>query len=119
MSNWDKTCYVPKAYKFSGKTISMLTDLKVSSWACKGVFYRPECNAKGETHVIEFGRSWNAEMKYTMDRAQRADEKNEVICLFTMFTPRVMVIKMPKIDRFCIFCWQSCYFLLSVTVWAN
>ena len=30
-----------------------------------------------------------------MDRAQRVDEKNGVICL-AMFTPRVMGIKMPQ-----------------------
>ena len=29
-----------------------------------------------------------------MDRAQKADEKNGVISLVIMFTPRVMVIKM-------------------------
>ena len=40
-----------------------------------------------------------------MDRAQREDENNEVICLVTMFTPRVMVAKMPEIVHFCIFCW--------------
>ena len=39
-----------------------------------------------------------------MDRAQREDENNEVICLVTMFTPRVMVAKMPEIVHFCIFC---------------
>ena len=30
------------------------------------------------------------------DRTQKADEKNGVICLVIMFTPRVMVIKMSK-----------------------
>ena len=34
------------------------------------------------------------------DRAQRADVKNGVICLFIMFTPRVTVIKMSKMARF-------------------
>ena len=29
-----------------------------------------------------------------MDRAQRLDEKNGVICLLVMFTPRFMIIKM-------------------------
>ena len=32
----------------------MLTDLKVSSLACKCVFYTPERNAKGGHHGIEF-----------------------------------------------------------------
>ena len=32
-------------------------------------------------------------MKYTMDRAQREDEKNVDICLLIMFTLRVVVIK--------------------------
>ena len=31
-----------------------------------------------------------------MNRAQRADEKNVVIYLFIMFTPRGMVIKIKK-----------------------
>ena len=35
-----------------------------------------------------------------MDRAQREDEKNGVICLVIMFTPRVMVIKMSKMAHF-------------------
>ena len=39
-----------------------------------------------------------------MDTAQRVDNKNGIICLFIIFTPRVMVIKMSKMDLFCIFC---------------
>ena len=35
-----------------------------------------------------------------MDRAQRVDEKNGVICLVIMFTSGVMVIKMSKIPNF-------------------
>ena len=38
-----------------------------------------------------------------MDEAQRKDEKNGVICLVVMFTPRVMVIKMSKITHFLYF----------------
>ena len=34
--------------------ILMPIGLKVSSLACKCVFYRPETNAKGESHGIEF-----------------------------------------------------------------
>ena len=37
------------------------------------------------------------------DRAQRVDEKNGVICLFIMFTPRVIVIKMSKMAHFLYF----------------
>ena len=36
------------------KWISMLTGLKVSSLACKCVFYRPKHIAKGEPYGIEF-----------------------------------------------------------------
>ena len=32
----------------------MLTDMKVSSLACKCVFYRPEHNAKGGPHGTGF-----------------------------------------------------------------
>ena len=37
-----------------GKRISMFTVLKLSSLACKCVFYGPEHNAKGGVHGIEF-----------------------------------------------------------------
>ena len=47
-------------------------------------------------------QKWNT----SMDRAQRVDEKNGVICVVTLFTPGVMVIKMSKIFKFfCIFYW--------------
>ena len=42
-----------------------LTGLKVSSLACKCVFYRPGNNAKGGPHGTEFWRSRNVKMKYT------------------------------------------------------
>ena len=38
-----------------------------------------------------------------MGRAQRVDEKNAVTCLFIMFTPRVMIIKMSKMACFLYF----------------
>ena len=38
-----------------------------------------------------------------MDRAQRVDERNGVICLVIMFTPGAMVIKMPKMAHFLYF----------------
>ena len=37
------------------------------------------------------------------DRAQRVDGKNGVICLVIIFTPQVMVIKMPKMAYFLYF----------------
>ena len=37
-----------------GKRASMFIALKLSSLACKGVFYRPEHNVKGGAHRIEF-----------------------------------------------------------------
>ena len=33
-------------------------------------------------------------MELSTDTAERVDEKNGVICLFIMFTPRLVVIKM-------------------------
>ena len=50
-----------------------------------------------------------------MDRAQRGDGKNVVICLVIMFTSKVIVIKMPKMAD-CLFCqWQQ----KKITIWAN
>ena len=49
-----KVCYIPKVSTFYVKRISMLTSFKVSSLACKCVFYRPEHNAKGGPYIIEF-----------------------------------------------------------------
>ena len=80
----------------------MLTDLKVLSLACKYVFYRPEHNAKERPHWGEFWRFGNVKMKNT-NKAQRADEKDGVICLVIIFTPRVMASKMPKMDHFLYF----------------
>ena len=48
-------------------------------------------------------QNWNI----LMDRAQRADEKNGVICLVSMFTPGFVVIKMSKMT-YCL------YFLLMI-----
>ena len=47
-------------------------------------------------------QKWNI----SMDRAQRVDEENGIICVVTLFTPGVMVIKMSKISIFFL------YFLL-------
>ena len=38
-----------------------------------------------------------------MDRTQRVGEKNGIICLFIMFTTRVIVIKMLKLADFLYF----------------
>ena len=38
-----------------------------------------------------------------MERAQRADEENRVICLVIMFTTRVMIIKISKRAHFLYF----------------
>ena len=96
--NWyqieNKTCYIPK---------SMLTGLKVSSLACKRVFWRPEHNKninKGDPMELNFEdlemQKWNT----LTDRAQRVDEKNGAICLVIMFTLRVTVIKMSQMAHF-------------------
>ena len=48
--------------------------------------------------------SWNARIKYTNHgRAQRLDEKNEVIYLVIMFTSTDMVINMSKMAHFLYF----------------
>ena len=57
--NWyqigNKTCSIPKVGKFlCRKRISMLRGLRVSSLACKYVFCRPEHNAKGGSHELNF-----------------------------------------------------------------
>ena len=57
-TNWyqigNKTCYMPKVSKVYVKKMSMLTDLKVSTLACKCVFYRLQHHAKWGLHGIEF-----------------------------------------------------------------
>ena len=72
------------------------------SWKC-----HPEHNAKIGPHGTEFwnfGMSWNARIKYTNHgRAQRLDEKNEVIYLVIMFTSTDMVINMSKMAHFLYF----------------
>ena len=47
VSNWERNMLYTKSQQiFCKKKMSMLTSLKVSSWACKCVFYRSEQNAK-------------------------------------------------------------------------
>ena len=51
--------------------ISKLTDLKVSSWACQFVFYKPEHNAKGGP------MEWNIErMECRNEVYQRIEPKS-------------------------------------------
>ena len=84
----------------------MLTGLAVSFLACKCSFYRPEHNSSGIPMEMNFKglemQKWNK----PADRAQRVDDKNEFICLFIMFTCRVMIILISKkYFIFQIFCW--------------
>ena len=76
----------------------MLTDLKVSSLACKWAFYRPGYIANGDTYKVEFWRSWNTKMK--LDGAERVNDKKGVICLVIMFTSRATIIRMSKMSHF-------------------
>ena len=86
----------------------MSTDLKVMSLLCKCVFYRTEHNAKEESHKLNYDGLKMEKWNISIDRAQRVDEKNGVICLI-MFTPGVMVINISKMFNFCIFCWLSSF----------
>ena len=52
-------------------------------------------------------------MNRTMERTQRVDEKNGVICL-VMFAPGVMVIKMSKMAHFLYFLLITVFFADSV-----
>ena len=52
----------------------MLTGLKVSSLACKILFYRSEHNAKGGPHRTELWSSWNSKKIFPTKRVQRVNE---------------------------------------------
>ena len=54
----------------------MLTNLKMLSLACKCVFYKPEPNAKGGSHELNFDGLIMQKLNIPMDRAQRVHEKN-------------------------------------------
>ena len=55
VSNWEQSLLYTKSLQvLYRKGVSMLTGLKVSSLTCKGLFYRPELNAKAGPHGIEF-----------------------------------------------------------------
>ena len=67
----------------------MLIDLKVLYLACKCLFNRPEQNKKAWPHGNEFWRFWKQNWNIPIDSAQRADEKNGVISLFIIFSPKL------------------------------
>ena len=109
----------------------MLIGLKVSSMACKYIFYRPEHNAKGGPHGTEFWRSWNAKMKYTNEyRAQRVDEKKWSLLsslektlrciwkiLFSSFRKwyGLFDIELPWATIFRCLCWlSSCFYIFTL-----
>ena len=76
----------------------MLTTLKVSSLACKCVFYRPEQNAKERPHGTEFFKV----LKCKNEKYQRI-ELIKIKMRSFFFAPRVMVIKMSKMAHFFVF----------------
>ena len=64
--NWELDMLYTKSLQILySKNISMLIGLKMSSLACKCVFYRLERIVKGRPYGIEFWVFWNAKMKYT------------------------------------------------------
>ena len=81
----------------------------MSSLMCKCVFYRSEHNEKGWSPMeLNFEGLEMQKWNIPMDRSQRIEEKNGVICLVIVFTPRFMVINMSQIAHFL-------YFLLMAT----
>ena len=92
----------------------MLTGLKVSPLARKCVFYKPEHNAKGGSHELNFDGLKMQKWNIPMDRTQRVDEKNGVICL-VMFTARVIVMKMSKMAHFLHFLLIPVVFFISLS----
>ena len=58
VSNWEQSLLYTKSLQILYRRgVSMLTGLKVSSLTYKGLFYRPELNAKAGPHGIEFCKS--------------------------------------------------------------
>ena len=62
----------------------MLTDLKVSPFACKYVFYRPEHNTRRGLHKTEFWKSWNAKNEITNRYSSKSRRKMGPFCLVIM-----------------------------------
>ena len=76
----------------------MLTTLKVSSLTCKYIFTGQNKMRREDPIELNFEGLLKVKNKYIPEESdQRVDEKNVVIYLFIMFTPRVMVIKMSKL----------------------
>ena len=69
------------------------------------MLYRSQHNAMGDSMELNFEvlemQKWNIPMV----RAPRVYEKNGIISLFIMFTPKDVVIKISKWLIFYIFCW--------------
>ena len=82
----------------------MLTGLKVSSLASKCVYFTDQ-NIMQRWNSVELNFEGLEMQKQNTPthRAQRADEKNGVICLGIMFVSRIMVIKMSKMTHFLYF----------------
>ena len=73
----------------------------------KCVYYRSEHRANGGPLKLDFEGLGMQRWNKPMDRAQRVDEKNVLICLVIMFTSTVMVLKMSNNG-------SSPYFLLMI-----
>ena len=58
----------------------MITGLKVSPLPCKCAFYKPEHNAKGGRHEIEYEDQEMQKWNIQKNGVQRADEEKRVIC---------------------------------------
>ena len=69
ISTWKKNVVCTR------KRLSMLTGLKVSSLACKCVFYRPEHNAKGVPMEMNFEDLEMQKLNKPTDITQRVNEK--------------------------------------------
>ena len=73
----------------------MLTGLKVSSLACKCVFYRPEHNAKGVPMEMNFEDLEMQKLKKPTDITQRVNEK------MGSFVQKLWSLKCQKLLIFC------------------
>ena len=118
VSNWEQHMLHNESQQiFCRKKMSMLTSLKVSSLACTCIFYRPEHNSKRErspqNQILKVLKCRNG--IYQRIELKEQMEKNGVLCLVIMFTPRVMVIKISKMAHFFLFSADASK--KSVTVW--
>ena len=100
-----ETCYIPKVSKFC----IYKEYLCQQAWNCHlehiNVHIADQnIMQNGNPIKLNFEGLERQRCYIPMDTAQRVDNKNGIICLFIIFTPRVMVIKMSKMDLFCIFC---------------